>query len=62
MDEDVRERIRRRAHEIWEQEGRPEGRDDEFWRRAETEIRMETQSDAGAGETSVPPGSDHTPG
>jgi hypothetical protein len=28
------ERIRRRAHEIWEREGRPEGRDQEHWAQA----------------------------
>jgi hypothetical protein len=34
-----RERIRMRAHELWEQHGRPVGRDEEFWLRAELEIR-----------------------
>ena len=28
-----------RAHELWEQHGRPVGRDEEFWLRAELEIR-----------------------
>ena len=28
------EHIRRKAYEIWESEGRPEGRHDEHWRRA----------------------------
>lgn len=28
------ERIRRKAHEIWEQEGRPEGREKEHWEMA----------------------------
>lgn len=36
VDED---RIRERAHEIWQEEGRPEGRADEHWRRAEGELR-----------------------
>ncbi len=41
MDTDDRyERIRRRAHELWEQEGRLEGRADEYWRRAETELGL----------------------
>lgn len=35
---DRNERIRQRAHEIWESEGRPEGRDAEHWSRAEQEI------------------------
>jgi hypothetical protein len=34
-----KERIRVRAHELWEQHGRPIGRDEEFWLRAELEIR-----------------------
>ncbi|MGB7917003.1 MAG: CBS domain-containing protein [Rhodomicrobium sp.] len=37
------ERIRRRAHELWEQEGRPEGCHDEHWARACREIQMEDQ-------------------
>ncbi len=32
------ERIRQRAHELWEQEGRPEGRQNEHWARACREI------------------------
>ena len=33
-----KEKIRMRAHELWEQHGRPVGRDDEFWLRAESEL------------------------
>jgi Protein of unknown function (DUF2934) len=32
-------RIRRRAKELWEQAGRPAGRDLEFWLQAEQEFR-----------------------
>jgi hypothetical protein len=32
-----------RAREIWEQNGRPEGRDLEFWLQAEAEIRERQQ-------------------
>jgi hypothetical protein len=32
------EEIRRRAYELYEHEGRPEGRDQEHWLRAETEL------------------------
>jgi Protein of unknown function (DUF2934) len=32
-------RIRRRAKELWEQAGRPTGRDLEFWLQAEREFR-----------------------
>jgi DUF2934 family protein len=35
------ERIRRRAHEIWEREGRPEGRHEEHWARASREVEAE---------------------
>lgn len=38
-DGDVEERIRQRAYELYEQEGRQEGRDQEYWLRAEAEIR-----------------------
>ena len=34
----TKEEIRARARELWEQNGCPEGRDLEFWLRAETEI------------------------
>lgn len=46
MDQDHQERIKRRAHEIWESEGRPEGLDAEHWSRAEEELR--TQMDGGS--------------
>jgi Protein of unknown function (DUF2934) len=32
------EEIARRAQALWEQEGRPDGRDVEFWLRAEREL------------------------
>ena len=37
------ERIRQRAHELWEREGRPEGRQDEHWAGACREIQREEQ-------------------
>lgn len=36
------EQIRRRAHDIWEREGRPHGRDTEHWQRARHEIESES--------------------
>lgn len=39
QDQDHHERIRQRAHEIWESEGRPQGRDADHWSRAEQELR-----------------------
>jgi Protein of unknown function (DUF2934) len=38
------ERVRRRAHEIWDREGRPEGRESEHWRMASAEIDAEDRS------------------
>jgi Protein of unknown function (DUF2934) len=38
------EQIRQRAQEIWEENHRPEGRDEEFWHLAEQEIRNEDKS------------------
>jgi hypothetical protein len=35
------ERIRERAHQIWENEGKPEGRDAEHWEQAKREIDSE---------------------
>ena len=35
---DLTERIRQRAYEIWESEGKPQGRGLIHWMRAETEI------------------------
>jgi hypothetical protein len=32
------ERIREQAYRIWEEEGRPEGCEEEHWRRAEIEV------------------------
>ena len=36
---DLEDEIRQRAYELYEQEGRQEGRDQEYWLRAEAEIR-----------------------
>lgn len=40
---DAQERIRQRAHAIWEAQGHPEGLADEHWRQAEAEL-AETDS------------------
>ncbi|WP_439399246.1 DUF2934 domain-containing protein [Bradyrhizobium sp. PMVTL-01] len=34
-----KQQTRTRAHQLWEEAGRPEGRDLEFWLRAEREIK-----------------------
>jgi hypothetical protein len=38
------EQIRIRAHQLWEQAGKPEGRQDEFWHLAEQELLNEDRS------------------
>jgi hypothetical protein len=35
------DRLRQRAYELWEQHGRPEGYDKEFWSQAERELQVE---------------------
>lgn len=37
------EEIRERAHQLWEQAGRPEGREQEFWHQAEQELYEEDE-------------------
>jgi hypothetical protein len=39
MPEPAERDITRRAYELWEQAGRPEGRDQEFYHQAEQELR-----------------------
>lgn len=41
MYQEDEDRIRIRAHRIWEREGRPEGRADEHWEMAREEIAIE---------------------
>ena len=50
MDRDREERIRERAYQIWEREGRQEGSHDAHWQRAERELDEEEQE--GGTETS----------
>jgi hypothetical protein len=33
------EQIRKRAFELWERAGKPEGREDEFWHQAQRELQ-----------------------
>lgn len=40
-------RIRERAYHLWEEDGRPHGREREFWERAEELIGMEDHATAG---------------
>ena len=43
MTPDLEEMIRQRAHEIWEQEGRPHGRHEDHWQKAAGEITQELE-------------------
>lgn len=45
-------RVRERAYHLWETEGKPQGRDVEFWERARELVAMEES--AGAGELPNP--------
>ena len=40
------DKVRQRAHDLWDQAGRPEGRDVEFWLRAEAELADNGKKDA----------------
>jgi len=44
---DLHERIRRRAYELWESEGRPTDRDREHWEQAERELTDAAQGSTG---------------
>lgn len=53
MDADREDRIRKRAQELWEAHGKPEGRSDDFWFQAESEIRGK-ETGAATGTVTVP--------
>jgi hypothetical protein len=42
--QDLEQRIRERAYLLWEMEGKPDGRADEYWHRARERVTAETQS------------------
>ncbi len=52
------QRIRERAHRLWEQDGQPHGQDVEFWERARELIGMESGRAPGLTPNPVPPGED----
>jgi hypothetical protein len=41
MENPTKEQIIHRAYELWEQAGKPEGRDQEFYHQAEQELQAE---------------------
>ena len=55
MSEDRESRTHRRAHQLWEQEGRPEGRHHHHWRQASQEVGGEPgRQQGGTGAPSEP--------
>jgi len=46
MSEQQEDRIRERAYQIWEEEGRPEGDQEKHWRRAEAEFQNDMSDNA----------------
>ena len=50
------QRIRARAHEIWEREGRPSGREKELLQRARQELGLDTTQQSSGPAISVPAG------
>ncbi|WP_082910360.1 DUF2934 domain-containing protein [Sinorhizobium glycinis] len=49
--DEKRERIRRRAYEIWEREGRPDGGHERHWHEAEKQLDEEEGRTSGHGES-----------
>jgi len=39
------EQIREYAHKLWEREGRPEGKADDFWHQARSELESDAPGD-----------------
>ena len=60
---DWSDRVRERAHAIWEREGRPEGAAERHWAEAEEELRAEErgQPDPGAAEVLTSTGGGRAP-
>jgi hypothetical protein len=43
MEKPTGDQIRQRVHELWEQNHRPDGKDEEFWHQAERELQQAEQ-------------------
>lgn len=50
----IEDRIRARAHEIWEREGRPEGRELRHWDEARLEVEAEERAGAAGARDDAP--------
>lgn len=61
MDPQKQERISLRAYRIWEEAGRPHGRDADHWRQAEVEIEAEDDAERRPGQTPTEPSSPELP-
>ncbi len=46
--------VSKRAYALWEQAGRPDGREQEFWSQAETELAAESKAPKPPGKTPPP--------
>ena len=55
MGDDREERIRARAHEIWQREGSPEGHENAHWKEAEQELDAENTGAGSALSQDTPP-------
>ena len=54
MSDNREQRIRERAHSLWEADGKPDGREQDYWFRAEKLIDEERDPNA-PGMTETPP-------
>jgi hypothetical protein len=55
---DIEQKIRKRAYEIWDEQGRPQGQSLEHWRQAQVEVQTERAAEvrtAGRMEMRDPP-------
>jgi DUF2934 family protein len=54
MNRSKRDEIAARAHQIWEEEGRPPNKAEEHWRRAEQDVARQDQSEQMGGSERAP--------
>ncbi len=59
MDEELQKRIRERAHQLWEQEGRPEGRAGEHWEQARAELAADEREALQQSRDEIVPQAEH---
>jgi hypothetical protein len=55
MNPNIENRIRDRAYYLWENDGRPEGTDKQYWARAERELSEEGELDLSEEDSKVTP-------